>query len=68
MVVLDPILPPETTFLTVSTQNYAAYRQHYCEFPGIPFLLPHIRDYQQNGEAVLQPLIQYLRNAHISKA
>ncbi|KAJ5668270.1 Guanine-nucleotide dissociation stimulator CDC25 [Penicillium maclennaniae] len=68
MVVLDPILPPETTFLTIPTQNYAAYRQHYREYPGIPFLLPHLRDHHQNGEGVLQPLIQYLQNEHMSKA
>ncbi|KAJ5118895.1 Guanine-nucleotide dissociation stimulator CDC25 [Penicillium atrosanguineum] len=66
-VVLDPILPPETTFLTISTQNYAAYRQHYREYPGIPFLLPHLRDHHQNGEGVLQPLIQYLQNEYMSK-
>lgn len=68
MIVLDPILPPEANFLTNSIQNYAAYRQHYREYPGIPFLLPHLRDHQQHGEAVLQPLIQYLQNSHMAKA
>jgi hypothetical protein len=68
MVVLDPILPTETAFLINSTNNYAAYRQHYREYPGIPFLLPHLRDHQQYGEAALRPLLQYLQNSHMAEA
>lgn len=62
MVVLDPILPPDATFLTNPTENYAAYRQHYREYPGIPFLLPHLRDYQRHGEPAVQLLLHYLQN------
>lgn len=61
MVVLDPIIPPETVFLCNATQNYAAYRQYYRENPGIPFLLPHLRDGQQKGELALQPVLHFLQ-------
>lgn len=63
MVVLDPVLPPDPVILANPTHNYAAYRQHYRKFPGIPFLLPHLRDQQQHGEATLQPLLQYLQTS-----
>jgi hypothetical protein len=63
MVALDPTLPPTLLFLFNPSQNYSAYRQHYSESPGIPFLLPHIREYKQNGESVLQPLLQYLQRS-----
>ncbi|KAJ5396897.1 hypothetical protein N7509_005010 [Penicillium cosmopolitanum] len=61
MVVLDPIIPPDTIFLCNATQNYAAYRQHYRDYPGIPFLLPHLRDGQQKGEVALQPVFRFLQ-------
>lgn len=61
MVVLDPLLPPEVVIVTNPAENYASYRQHYCEHPGIPFLIPHLRDYQQHGESDIQPLLQYLQ-------
>lgn len=48
-------------FLMNFARNHAAYIQHYSNYPGIPFLLPHIRDYKEHGESVLQPLLQYLR-------
>ncbi|KAJ5819874.1 hypothetical protein N7474_005465 [Penicillium riverlandense] len=63
MVALDPCIPPTLLFLFNPSQNHSAYRQHYHESPGIPFLLPHIRDYKQNGESVLQPLLQYLQRS-----
>lgn len=63
MVVLDTLLPPDAIILTDPTQNYANYRQHYREYPGVPFLIPHLRDYQQNGETAIQPLLQYLQNS-----
>ncbi|CAL5866455.1 uncharacterized protein PFLUO_LOCUS663 [Penicillium psychrofluorescens] len=63
MVALDSTLPPTLLFLFNPSQNYSAYRQHYSEYPGIPFLLPHIRDYKQNGESVLQPLLHYLQRS-----
>ncbi|KAJ5111100.1 Guanine-nucleotide dissociation stimulator CDC25 [Penicillium argentinense] len=61
MVVLDPILPPETNFLCDASHNYAAYRHHYNDYPGLPFLLPHLRDAQQNGDLALQPIFRFLQ-------
>ncbi|KAJ5162179.1 Guanine-nucleotide dissociation stimulator CDC25 [Penicillium capsulatum] len=61
MVVLDPILPLDPVILTSPDNNYAAYRQQYQEYPGIPFLLPHLREQQQHGEASLQSLLQHLQ-------
>ncbi|KAJ5155654.1 hypothetical protein N7492_008457, partial [Penicillium capsulatum] len=61
MVVLDPIAPPETTLLVNPAQNYSNYQQHYLEHPGIPFLLPHLRDYHKYG--TLEPLFHYLQNS-----
>lgn len=63
MVVLDPILPPETTLLANPAQNYSYYLQHYLEYPGIPFLLPHLRDYQKYGETTFEPVFHYLQNS-----
>lgn len=63
MVVLDPVLPPDPIALVNPAHNYAAYRQHYGEFPGIPFLLPHLRDQQQHGEAALQPVLHHLHHS-----
>ena len=60
MVVLEPLLPPDNSLLANPASNYVAYRQLYLEAPGIPFLTPHLRDYQQQGEAALQPLLEYL--------
>ncbi|KAJ5738525.1 hypothetical protein N7493_001680 [Penicillium malachiteum] len=62
MVVLDPLLPPETIFLTNPSHNHATYRQYYRENPGLPFLFPHLREYQQQGEPAIQPLLDYLQN------
>ncbi|KAJ5233975.1 uncharacterized protein N7469_005741 [Penicillium citrinum] len=53
--------PPETLNLFNASQNYAAYRQYYRDHPGIPFLLPHLRDGQQNGEMALQPVLRFLQ-------
>lgn len=63
MVVLDPTLPPDTTFLTNPSQNYSNYRQHYLEYPGIPFLLPHLRDYQKYGESALESVFHFLQHS-----
>ena len=62
MVVLDPLLPPNAIFLINPAHNHAAYRQHFSEYPGIPFILPHLREFQQHGETALQPLLEYLQN------
>lgn len=68
MVVLDPLLPTETLLITNPAQNYVAYRQHYRENPGIPFLFPHLREYRQHGDAALQPLLNYLHNLLAARA
>ncbi|XHG09339.1 hypothetical protein AWENTII_012406 [Aspergillus wentii] len=57
-VTIEQILPPESTYLLDSFENYAAYRQQFHEAPGIPFLLPHIRDFKQNGELALHQMFQ----------
>lgn len=59
MVTLEPLIS-----LMEPSQNFAAYRQHYQKFPGIPFLVPHLRDYKANGTSVLQPVFQYLQSIH----
>lgn len=63
IVAFDPILPPETTILANPAQNYSNYREHYLEYPGIPFLLPHLREYHKHGESALEPLFRYLQNS-----
>jgi hypothetical protein len=67
MVVLDPLLPPEVVIITNPAENYASYRQQYCGHPGIPFLIPHLRGYQQHGESAIQPLLQYLQHQMSAK-
>ncbi|KAJ5154582.1 uncharacterized protein N7500_010021 [Penicillium coprophilum] len=62
MITLETLIPQEIISLMNPAQNFAAYRQHYQSFPGIPFLTPHIRDHQQNGESALQPVFQYLQS------
>jgi len=61
-ITLEALIPPEIASLASPAQNYVAYRQHYKEYLGIPFLIPHIRDYKQNGDTVLQPVFQYLQS------
>ncbi|KAJ5565884.1 Guanine-nucleotide dissociation stimulator CDC25 [Penicillium sp. DV-2018c] len=56
------LIPQEIAFLMNPAQNYAAYRQHYLKFPGLPFMAPHLRDRKQNGDSVLQPVFQYLQS------
>ncbi|KAJ5692362.1 hypothetical protein N7462_001785 [Penicillium macrosclerotiorum] len=67
MVVLDPMLPPELIAITEPAQNYTNYRQHYNLKPGIPFLIPHLREFQQRGEIAIQPLLQYLQISSTEK-
>ncbi|KAF3390480.1 hypothetical protein F1880_009165 [Penicillium rolfsii] len=67
MVVLDPLLPPEVAMITNPAENYTFYRQQYHEHPGIPFLIPHLRDFQQHGESAIQPLLQHLENQMAAK-
>ncbi|OGE54381.1 hypothetical protein PENARI_c006G04320 [Penicillium arizonense] len=62
-ITLEALTPPEIGLLLNPVQNYASYRKHYNEQPGIPFLVPHLRDYKQNGESVLQSVFQYLQRS-----
>jgi hypothetical protein len=55
------VLPPELLYLLEPAQNYAAYRQQYQQAAGIPFLLPHMNEYRQYGEPVLQDLYTRFR-------
>ncbi|KAJ5116225.1 hypothetical protein N7456_000573 [Penicillium angulare] len=67
MVVLEPLLPPVAVFLTNPNHNYASYRQYYGQYPGIPFLLPYIREFQQQGESGIQPLLDYIQDPFAAK-
>ncbi|KAJ6133351.1 hypothetical protein N7471_008566 [Penicillium samsonianum] len=62
VITLEALIPQEIIALLSPAENFAAYRQHYQKFPGIPFLTPHIRDHKENGESVLQPVFQYLQS------
>ncbi|KAL2000457.1 hypothetical protein VTN02DRAFT_3045 [Thermoascus thermophilus] len=57
-IVLDPALPSEVLYLLNASENYAAYRQRMQEAPGIPFLLPHVREYRRRGAPALTELFQ----------
>ncbi|KAL4922239.1 hypothetical protein BDW62DRAFT_80010 [Aspergillus aurantiobrunneus] len=59
---LNQTLPPEFLYLLEPFQNYAAYRQQYQQAAGIPFLIPHLNEYHQNGEPALQYLYGQLRS------
>ncbi|CAI7578262.1 unnamed protein product [Penicillium glandicola] len=61
-ITLETVVPQEILSLMNPAQNFAAYRQYYQEFPGIPFLMAHLRDHKQNGESVLQPVFEYLQS------
>lgn len=60
-VALNPVLPSSLIFLLNPFRNYAAYRQQFQEFPGIPFLLPHLRDIQQHKEPALRQFFNNLQ-------
>ncbi|PKX91702.1 uncharacterized protein P174DRAFT_246749 [Aspergillus novofumigatus IBT 16806] len=61
-VALNPVLPPNLVYLLNPFRNYAAYRRQFQDFPGIPFLLPHLREIQQHGELALR---QFFNNLQI---
>lgn len=42
-------------------QNYLTYRQQFHNAPGIPFLLPHIREFKLHGKGVLHQLFQQIQ-------
>lgn len=56
--ITDSSVPPNIRFLIDDNQNYTAYREYYLEYPGIPFLRPHLR----GGESALQPVFKALQN------
>ncbi|RDW86210.1 uncharacterized protein DSM5745_02852 [Aspergillus mulundensis] len=51
---LIELVPLEMLFLLDPSQNYTPYRDHYQRAPGIPFIVPHLYEYQEHGETVLQ--------------
>lgn len=60
-VTLGPVLPADLFYLLNPFHNYLAYRQQFHEAPGIPFLLPHIREFKQHGQGVLRQLFQEIQ-------
>ncbi|EEA19511.1 conserved hypothetical protein [Talaromyces marneffei ATCC 18224] len=50
------LTPQNVSYLSDSSNNYAPYRHAMKVTPGIPFLLPHIIEYRQHGEAALDEL------------
>ncbi|PCH00491.1 Guanine-nucleotide dissociation stimulator CDC25 [Penicillium occitanis (nom. inval.)] len=50
------LIPQNVSYLSDSSNNYASYRHAMKVTPGIPFLLPHIIEYRQHGEAALDEL------------
>ncbi|CAG8081885.1 unnamed protein product [Penicillium olsonii] len=59
--IVEALIPKEIMSLMDPIGNYSAYRQHYQKYPGVPFLIPHIRDFKENGDAGLQPVLQFLQ-------
>ncbi|GFF26852.1 hypothetical protein IFM61606_09835 [Aspergillus udagawae] len=60
-VALNPVLPPNLVYLLNPFRNYAAYRRQFQEFPGIPFLSPHLREIRQHGEPALRQFFNSLQ-------
>lgn len=60
-VTLGPVLPADLFYLLNPFHNYLAYRQQFHEAPGIPFLLPHIREFKKHGQGVLRQLFQEIQ-------
>lgn len=58
---LNPVLPPNLVYLLNPLRNYAAYRRQFQEFPGIPFLFPHLREIKQHGEPALRQFFNNLQ-------
>ncbi|KAJ5220082.1 hypothetical protein N7468_009286 [Penicillium chermesinum] len=44
MVVVDPVVFQDAVLLRRPDDNYAAYRQHYAVYPGVPFSSPSPRE------------------------
>lgn len=60
-VAFEALITSEVASLMSPTENYVNYRRHYKKYPGIPFLIPHIRDFKHNGDAGLEPVLQFLQ-------
>ncbi|OJJ43471.1 hypothetical protein ASPZODRAFT_146185 [Penicilliopsis zonata CBS 506.65] len=60
-VVLAPLLPPNLVYLMNPYGNFAAYRQLFQGAPGVPFLVPHLRDFKQHGAIAVTHLMQAMR-------
>ncbi|RAK96544.1 uncharacterized protein BO80DRAFT_458858 [Aspergillus ibericus CBS 121593] len=60
----SPVLP-QLAGLMDPAENFVAYRQEFQQRPGIPFLFPHIREYQQHGPPALHQLFQRLQTSNL---
>ncbi|OOF98628.1 hypothetical protein ASPCADRAFT_41618 [Aspergillus carbonarius ITEM 5010] len=60
----NPVLP-QLVGLLDPAENFVAYRQEFQTRPGIPFLFPHIREYQQHGPPALHQLFQRLQTSNL---
>ncbi|KAJ9328243.1 hypothetical protein DTO027B5_1738 [Paecilomyces variotii] len=61
IVLFEQSLSPSLSYLLDASDNFAAYRRRVQEAPGIPFLLPHVRESRQRGESALDELSQGLQ-------
>jgi hypothetical protein len=52
-----PIMP--SLVLLDSSDNYGAYRKVMRQSRGLPFLLPHIRDYMLRGQEALRDVFPF---------
>lgn len=57
-VTLGSVLPADSFYLLEPFHNHLAYRRQFLQAPGIPFLLPHIREFQYHGKPALHQLLQ----------
>ncbi|RAL10618.1 uncharacterized protein BO97DRAFT_123580 [Aspergillus homomorphus CBS 101889] len=55
------MIPLDLESLIDPSENFVGYRQAFTNKPGVPFLVPHIREYQQHGQPALQSLFQHMR-------
>jgi hypothetical protein len=62
------LISPENLPLIDPSHNFVSYRQRYQQHPGIPFLQPHIREFEQRGEPVQQSLLRLLQTTTTSQS
>ncbi|PYH44925.1 uncharacterized protein BP01DRAFT_423822 [Aspergillus saccharolyticus JOP 1030-1] len=55
------MLPPEFEVLLDPSDNFLGYREAFNNSPGVPFLVPHIREFQQHGPPAIQLLFRHMR-------